>query len=138
MLVFPTTQTVFAQGQADLIGTASSDAKGKMEGVVVTANKPGSIVSVTTDTRDHYAFPENRLELCEYTISVRAVGYDVSPPTKATVEAENNRYGRHQAQQNQKSGQPAHKRRVSHLTPFALGRGWRGRTGRHQIQMRGG
>jgi streptogramin lyase len=79
-----------AQGQAALTGTVRSDAEGVMEGVVVTAKKPDSIVqvSVTTDAQGHYAFPENRLEPGDYTISIRAVGYDIDAPTKATVESE--------------------------------------------------
>src|SRR5262249_51506355 len=86
----PTAQTVWAQGQAALTGTVSSDAEGNMEGVVVTAKKPGSIVqvSVTTDAQGRSTFPENRLEPGEYTISIRAVGYDISAPAKATVESE--------------------------------------------------
>jgi streptogramin lyase len=90
MLFPPSTQTVWAQNQAALTGTVSSAAEGNMEGVVVTAKKPGSIVqvSVTTDAQGHYAFPENRLEPGEYTISIRAVGYDIDAPTKATVESE--------------------------------------------------
>jgi streptogramin lyase len=90
MFVCPATQTVLAQGQAGLTGTVSSDAEGRMEGVVVTANKPGSIVqvSVTTDSQGRYSFPESRLEPGEYTISIRAVGYDIGSPTKATVESE--------------------------------------------------
>ncbi|MGC2712103.1 MAG: hypothetical protein WA366_01855 [Pseudolabrys sp.] len=53
MLSHPSTQTIRAQGQAALTGTVSSDAEGMMEGVVVTATKPGSIVevSVTTDAQ---------------------------------------------------------------------------------------
>jgi virginiamycin B lyase len=90
MLFHPATQTVWAQGQASLTGTVSSDAESKMEGVVVTASKPGSIVqvSVTTDAQGRYTFPESRLEPGEYTISIRAVGYDIGSPTKATVEPE--------------------------------------------------
>ena len=90
MLFHPTMQTVFAQGQAALTGVISSEAEGKMEGVVVTARKPGSIVevSVTTDEQGRYTFPENRLTPGEYTLSIRAVGYDISAPTKATVESE--------------------------------------------------
>ena len=45
-------------------------------------------VSVTTDVQGRYTFPENRLDPGEYTISIRAVGYDISSPTKATVESE--------------------------------------------------
>ena len=55
-------QTVWAQGQEALTGTVSSEAEGNMEGVVVTAKRPGSIVevSVTTDAQGRYVFPENR------------------------------------------------------------------------------
>jgi virginiamycin B lyase len=90
ILFAPAAQTVWAQGQAALTGTVSSDAEGNMEGVVVTAKRPGSIVqvSVTTDAQGRYIFPENRLEPGEYTISIRAVGYDIGSPTKATVESE--------------------------------------------------
>src|SRR5579864_1707074 len=79
-----------AQGQAALTGTVRSDAEGVMEGVVVTAKQPNSIVqvSVSTDARGRYSFPENRLEPGDYTIGIRAVGYDIDAPTKATVESE--------------------------------------------------
>src|SRR6201984_1357445 len=90
ILFAPAAQTVWAQGQAALTGTVSSDAEGNMEGVVVTAKRPGSIVqvSVTTDAQGRYTFPQNPLEPGEYTISIRAVGYDIGSPTKATVESE--------------------------------------------------
>ena len=90
MLFHSTTQKIWAQDQAALTGTVSSDAEGNMEGVVVTAQKPSSIVqvSVTTDAQGRYTFPENRLNPGEYTISIRAVGYDINSPTKATVESE--------------------------------------------------
>src|ERR1700716_1763393 len=90
MLFHPATQTVWAQGQAALTGTVSSDAEGNMEGVGATANRPSSIVqvSVTTDAQGRYTFPENRLDPGEYAISIRAVGYDIAFPTKATVEPE--------------------------------------------------
>ena len=90
MLFGPTIQKVWAQDHAVLTGTVRSDAEGNMEGVVVTAKKASSVVqvSVTTDAQGRYAFPENRLEPGEYTISIRAVGYDISSPTKAIVEPE--------------------------------------------------
>ncbi|MGN6750530.1 MAG: virginiamycin B lyase family protein, partial [Xanthobacteraceae bacterium] len=61
-----------------------------MEGVVVTARKDGSIVStsVTTDAKGQYAFPENRLEPGRYTVTIRAVGYDLPAATSANVVAE--------------------------------------------------
>src|SRR6202140_948522 len=90
MLFHPIAQPVWAQGQAALTGTVSSDVEGNMEGVVVTAQKPNSIVqvSVTTDAQGRYTFPENRLNPGQYTISIRAVGYEIGSPTKATVESE--------------------------------------------------
>ena len=84
-------QTAFGQNQGQnqfaLTGVVSSTAEANMEGVVVSAKKPGSIVqvSVTTDERGRYAFPANRLDPGEYTLSIRAVGFDIAAPTKATV-----------------------------------------------------
>jgi streptogramin lyase len=90
LIFYATTQTVWAQDQAALTGTVSSDAEGSMEGVVVTANKPSSIVqvSVTTDAQGRYTFPENRLDPGQYTLSIRAVGYEINTPTTAIVEFE--------------------------------------------------
>jgi len=90
MLFCLASPAVRAQSEAALTGTVSSDAEGKMEGVVVTAKRPASIVqvSVTTDAQGRYSFPENRLEPGDYTLSIRAVGYDIDAPTKAIVESE--------------------------------------------------
>ena len=75
---------------AALTGQVTSDVEGAMEGVVVTAHKDGSIVSVsvTTDARGRYAFPDNKLVPGEYKITIRAVGYEISVPTTADVVAE--------------------------------------------------
>jgi virginiamycin B lyase len=75
---------------AALTGQVTSDAEGAMEGVVVTARKDGSIVStsVATDGKGQYAFPENRLEPGRYTITIRAVGYDLPAATSANVAPE--------------------------------------------------
>jgi len=58
-----------------------------MEGVVVTARRAKSIVqvSVTTDAEGRYSFPRDRLEPGEYTLDIRAVGYDIDSPAKAAV-----------------------------------------------------
>jgi streptogramin lyase len=89
VMLFPAAE-VSAQDLALLTGIVSSDAEGNMEGVVVTASKSGSIVqvSVTTDAQGRYTFPENRLEPGEYTLGIRAVGYEISAPTMAVVEGE--------------------------------------------------
>src|SRR3954465_5746618 len=87
MLVAPIAQAGRSRGQAALTGTVSSEAEGKMEGVVVTARRAKSIVQVsaTTDAEGRYSFPRNRLQPGEHTLSIRAVGYDIGSPTKATV-----------------------------------------------------
>src|SRR5205807_2053344 len=87
MVLPAVSDAVRAEGQAALTGIVSSEAEGKMEGVVVTARRPGSIVqvSVTTDAEGRYSFPRHRLQPGEYTLSIRAVGYDIDSPTKATV-----------------------------------------------------
>src|SRR5256885_1101584 len=87
-MVFPPVgNAVRAEGNAVLTGVVSSEAEGKMEGVVVTARRAKSIVqvSVTTDAEGRYGFPRNRLEPGQYTLSIRAVGYDIDSPTKPTV-----------------------------------------------------
>jgi len=70
-----------------LTGIVSSEAEGKMEGVVVTARRAKSIVqvSVTTDADGRYSFPRSYLQPGQYTLSTRAVGYDIASPVTATV-----------------------------------------------------
>jgi virginiamycin B lyase len=82
--------SVRAQNQDAITGKVTSDAEGAMEGVVVTAHKDGSIVSISvaTDAKGHYAFPESRLEPGHYTLLIRAVGYDLSKPAATEVASE--------------------------------------------------
>ena len=74
-------------GDPALSGIVSSEAEGKMEGVVVTARQGKSIVevSVTTDADGRYSFPRTHLKPGQYTLSTRAVGYDIAAPAKASV-----------------------------------------------------
>jgi virginiamycin B lyase len=78
------------QSQAAIAGQVTSAAEGTMEGVVVTAHQQGSIVSVSvvTDAKGHYAFPESRLRPGHYTLKIRAAGYDLSAPAEADVVTE--------------------------------------------------
>jgi virginiamycin B lyase len=75
-------------GPATLAGTVSSPEEGKMEGVVVSAKRPGStiMVSVSTDAQGHYSFPQDRLAPGAYDITMRAIGYALKP-TVATVQS---------------------------------------------------
>ena len=53
-----------------------------MEGVVVSARKDGSTitVSVVSDDKGHFSFPASRLDPGHYAISIRAIGYDLDGP----------------------------------------------------------
>ena len=78
-----------AQGGTAISGVVTSQDKGKMEGVVVTARKDGgnSQVSVVTDKGGKYAFPATHLEPGSYKLSTRAVGFDLTDPGAIAVAA---------------------------------------------------
>lgn len=75
---------------AALSGTVSSDEEGMMEGVLVSAKKSGSNVTVTvvTDRSGHFSFPAGRLEPGEYGLRIRAIGYDLDTPKTLEVAAQ--------------------------------------------------
>lgn len=79
--------TATAQQNDAVRGIVTSVEEGPMEGVVVSARKPGSIVmvSVVSDANGQFAFPKDRLEPGDYNLTIRAVGYENSAPAKATV-----------------------------------------------------
>src|ERR1700692_7485 len=74
---------------AALTGTVSSRDEGKMEGVVVSAKRPGStiMVSVSTNAQGQYSFPRDRLAPGAYDITMRAIGFTL-PSTTATIKAD--------------------------------------------------
>lgn len=78
-----------AQAAAALAGGVSSAQEGQMEGVVVSAKKDGSTmtVSVVTDRQGHFSFPASRLEPGHYTLNARAVGYDLDGSSTIDVAA---------------------------------------------------
>ena len=77
-------------GPPALAGQVSSAEEGPMEGVVVSAKKDGSTitVSVITDKQGHYSFPASRLEPGHYTMKIRAVGYNLQTPAAADLSAQ--------------------------------------------------
>jgi len=77
-----------SHGPAALTGIVSSPEEGKMEGVVVSAKRPGStiMVSVSTNAQGQYSFPQDRLAPGAYDITIRAVGYTLEQ-TAATVQS---------------------------------------------------
>jgi streptogramin lyase len=78
-----------AQASAALTGTVSSQAEGPMEGVVVSARRSGSTmtVSVLSDAQGRYAFPASRLEPGAYAVRIRATGYDLEGASTVDVAA---------------------------------------------------
>src|SRR5215472_13570437 len=78
-----------AQGSAALAGQVSSAEEGAMEGVVVSAKKDGSTItiSVVTDAQGRFAFPADRLEPGHYTLGARAAGYELPGSSTADVAA---------------------------------------------------
>jgi streptogramin lyase len=78
-----------AQGGAALTGQVTSAEEGAMEGVIVSARKAGSTitVSVVTDPQGHYGFPAGRLPAGHYGLSTRATGYDLEGPDAADIAA---------------------------------------------------
>jgi streptogramin lyase len=74
---------------AALSGVVSSPAEGAMEGVVVNARRVGAnfTVSVVSDAQGQYSFPRTHLEPGTYTLTTRAVGFDLTAPGPASVAA---------------------------------------------------
>jgi Carboxypeptidase regulatory-like domain len=70
-----------------LIGHVTSDREGAMEGVVVSAKKDGSTitVSVVSDGQGQYAFPASKLVGGRYRLAIRAAGYDLDRSATADV-----------------------------------------------------
>src|SRR5262245_10705119 len=62
-----------------LSGQVTSVAEGPMEGVLVSAKKLNSTITVTvvSDAQGQYRFPAAKLSPGQYALRVRAVGYDV-------------------------------------------------------------
>ena len=89
LMLLPSAQQIAAQNgsPAALTANVTSDAEGAMEGVVVSAKKAGSIVtvSVITDAQGQYRFPANRLAAGKYTLKIRAIGYDLAAPATTDV-----------------------------------------------------
>jgi len=73
------TPLAFAQS---LSGRVTSAEEGAMEGVLVSMKKVSSTITVTvvSDAEGRYRFPDKKLTPGKYTLSVRAVGYELDGP----------------------------------------------------------
>jgi streptogramin lyase len=71
--------SAFSQSNVALTGVVSSAEEGAMEGVLVSAKKAGSTITLTvvSDKDGRYSFPAAKLEPGEYSLKVRAVGFDL-------------------------------------------------------------
>jgi Carboxypeptidase regulatory-like domain len=78
---------VYAQSQPALSGQVASAEEGPMEGVLVSAKKRGSTVTVTvvSDDGGNYSFPAAKLEPGQYSLRIRAIGYDLDRPVNMDV-----------------------------------------------------
>src|SRR6266576_6322955 len=80
---------LLAQSGAALSGQVTSAEEGAMEGVLVSAKKEGSTMTITvvSDDKGNFSFPANKLDAGKYNISIRAIGYDLQGPRTAEVTA---------------------------------------------------
>jgi virginiamycin B lyase len=71
-----------------LSGVVTSDAEGRMGGVLVTARPEGAKITVTvvSDDQGRYAFPSGKLQPGKYDLSIRAVGYDLAAQLAADLK----------------------------------------------------
>jgi virginiamycin B lyase len=72
---------------AALSGVVSSQAEGKMEGVLVTARREGAnfTVTVISDAEGRYSFPSSHVAPGKYAITIRAAGYDLADASPVEI-----------------------------------------------------
>ena len=73
--------------QTALTGKVTSAEEGAMEGVLVSAQRIGSNITITvvSDATGSYGFPAAKLAPGEYAVRIRAIGYDLDGPSKVRV-----------------------------------------------------
>lgn len=72
-----------------LTGTVTAGPEA-LEGVLVSARKSGSTITVTvvSDKDGRYSFPAAKLDPSAYALRIRAVGYDLDGPTEVSIAAD--------------------------------------------------
>jgi hypothetical protein len=78
-----------AQAGVALTGLVVSEEEDRMEGVVVTAHREGSpiSISVVTDATGRFNFPESKLPDGDYLLKIRAIGYELVGPRGIDVRS---------------------------------------------------
>src|SRR6476620_3593645 len=76
-----------AQAPAALAGTVTSAEEGAMEGVLVSAKKAGSTITITvvTDRDGRFSFHVSKIDPGQYALRIRAVGYDLDNHKRSEV-----------------------------------------------------
>ncbi len=76
-----------AQPSTTLTGQVTSSDEGAMEGVLVSARRAGSTITITvvSDPQGRYRFPAGKLEPGQYALGIRATGYELDGPAAASV-----------------------------------------------------
>jgi len=72
---------------AALTGLVSSQDEGAMGGVLVSAKRAGSTITITivSDADGRYSFPRSRLEPGAYSLRIRAIGYELEGTSTVDV-----------------------------------------------------
>jgi virginiamycin B lyase len=73
-----------------LSGQVSSEKEGPMEGVLVSAKKDDSTITITvvSDEKGHYSFPATKLGAGRYSLKIRAIGYDLDGPKAVDIASD--------------------------------------------------
>ena len=81
--------TLHAQTPVALTGLVASTEEGAMEGVVVSAKRAGSpvTISVVSDNQGRFSFPAAKLEPGQYSLRIRATGYELDGPQSVAITA---------------------------------------------------
>src|SRR5260221_8172422 len=76
------------QPAAALTGVVTSEAEGRMGGVLITAKPQAANMTVTviSDDQGRYAFPPGKLQPGKYALTIRAVGYELAGQTAAEIK----------------------------------------------------
>ena len=79
-----------AQTAVALTGQILSTDEGPMEGVLVSAKKSGLTVTITvvSDDKGRYSFPAKKLEPGQYSLFIRAIGYELIGSSVIEVSAD--------------------------------------------------
>ena len=88
-LVVGSSAGALAQSAAALTGQVTSAEEGPMEGVLVSAKKQSSTITVTvvSDAKGQYSFPADRLDPGNYALAIRAAGYSLAGAKAVDVAA---------------------------------------------------